>query len=1043
MTAALVCVGLSAGSSAQAASVSLTTTDAVNTSSFNAPGNWSNGAAPSAANNYLTGAFTLRSPANSSSYNFAGASLSVPTGGRFLLKGTGGQIITVGSLSLNGGLVDMANSSTDGYSETLAGSVLLNTGTTSYLGALSGAASETLLVTAGISGTGNLQVAGTTVNSGADNGTVVFAGTDTSTGTTTVNGGTLMVSGTVSGSSGIIVAGSSSVNAILGGTGTIAPGTASQISVGAYGYVAPGSTAVGTLTVDGGGTTATVLSFSGGGQLTFRLNASQQNDQLRLKNGAAGDLVFNNTTVNFNDLSGGSLTAGAYTLITADVPGAYAGLTLDGNNYVTSGLTIGNGLNAYFGAKLQVVGNNLVLQIVNTPNATGTQLTVDYAFPTGVATQVASGALHAISSAYPSQYLIDGLKVDSDRGADHSSSLPSLFDPATYARVVAAGAPPLLVGLYYAHGNYWPGENGDDYTMWRNEVTSVYNDAVSHGYGVYSWITWNEPDSQWTGTHTTAGYYATHKVAYQTIKALNPNALIEAPEDSIYSFSYITAFLTYCQANNCVPDIVSWHELYPGNAVDVEAHTKQLQTWLAANGFSAKPFAVTEYQGHDYGAEDAYDPAINVAYIARLERSVRNGLLFGLKSNWNQVGGDPNYKASLGDTADPATASYPRGMWWTYNAYKDMTGQLLQTSVVGSSYVDALSGIDAVMNRSIILVGNESTAAQNITLQLANLDHATTLVRNGAVHLHVDSYGPDNTVLTPTLVLDGDYTVSGNALTVALPPLAASNAARIYVTSGTANAAATVLEAEALPISYTAGDTTSVVAPPNASNGAALSFVANAVGDAINFTVAVPTTGVYSMTGRLLTGASNAMTQLYVNGRAYGGPKDAYGAATTISEFTFGNLALLAGNNVLSFVVVNKNPADGSSAYNLGFDSFTFALLNPLKTVLGQSADGAHLTITFDQYADPTLTYQLQACDDLASWSTIWTSSGAQNVSSTLTVTDPELTENHPRRFYRLVIAQGASQQMSSVIQAPAHRANTVAIKAGKNAFTPDIFVGK
>ena len=53
------------------------------------------------------------------------------------------------------------------------------------------------------------------------------------------------------------------------------------------------------------------------------------------------------------------------------------------------------------------------------------------------------------------------------------------------------------------------------------------------------------------------------------------------------------------------------------------------------------------------------------------------------------------------------------------------------------------------MNRSITLVGNQATSAQGLTLQLINLDHATTLVRNGAVHLHVDSYGPDNTVAHP------------------------------------------------------------------------------------------------------------------------------------------------------------------------------------------------------------------------------------------------------------------------------------------------------
>src|ERR1039457_1734732 len=95
----------------KAGNVSLTTSDIIGTSSFNSIGNWNNSAAPTAANNYFTSAFVLRSPANSTSYAFAGSSLSIGTGGRFLMKGTGGQIMTVTNLILNGGLADMANSS--------------------------------------------------------------------------------------------------------------------------------------------------------------------------------------------------------------------------------------------------------------------------------------------------------------------------------------------------------------------------------------------------------------------------------------------------------------------------------------------------------------------------------------------------------------------------------------------------------------------------------------------------------------------------------------------------------------------------------------------------------------------------------------------------------------------------------------------------------------------------------------------------------------------------------------------------------------------
>ena len=139
----------------QAANVSLTSSDPSGTSSFNSAGRWSNGAPPAATNDYFTSSYILRSPANSSSYTFAGGSLRIDAGGRFLMKGTGGQTVTVNNLIMNGGLADYANVNTDYNSQTLAGNITLNAGTTNYFGALSGSSgSETLIITAPIGGSG-------------------------------------------------------------------------------------------------------------------------------------------------------------------------------------------------------------------------------------------------------------------------------------------------------------------------------------------------------------------------------------------------------------------------------------------------------------------------------------------------------------------------------------------------------------------------------------------------------------------------------------------------------------------------------------------------------------------------------------------------------------------------------------------------------------------------------------------------------------------------------------------------------------------------
>jgi hypothetical protein len=157
----------------------------------------------------------------------------------------------------------------------------------------------------------------------------------------------------------------------LGGTGG---GTAISGTPVFYGPAtisntfAPGGS-IGTDTFDGNGSSGAALTLSSGATLAYELNNPLLSDKIALINGAAGDIVFNSNTINFTDLSGGSLADGQYTLFTADVASAYAGLTEDGSGFITGGLAIGTGLGAY-NSSLQQVGNNIVLNVSAVPEPT-------------------------------------------------------------------------------------------------------------------------------------------------------------------------------------------------------------------------------------------------------------------------------------------------------------------------------------------------------------------------------------------------------------------------------------------------------------------------------------------------------------------------------------------------------------------------------------------------------------------------------------------------------------------------------------------------
>jgi autotransporter-associated beta strand protein len=196
--AAAVVPTLLAPLAARAADVMLVADDANNATatSFNAAGNWSNLAAPAPGMTYGTGPFVIRTPNNSTSYTFAGDSLSIDAGSRFLMKGTGGQVATV-NLILNGGYADYANSA-DSFTQTLAGTVAVNAA--SAIGAL---VIETLVVNSTVSGSATLAFGGAGLNLGGDTGNVVIAQDNAGfTGGIVVAGGSVLLGATNGGGTG-------------------------------------------------------------------------------------------------------------------------------------------------------------------------------------------------------------------------------------------------------------------------------------------------------------------------------------------------------------------------------------------------------------------------------------------------------------------------------------------------------------------------------------------------------------------------------------------------------------------------------------------------------------------------------------------------------------------------------------------------------------------------------------------------------------------------------------------------------------------------
>jgi autotransporter-associated beta strand protein len=347
--------------------VYLKSSDGSGSTSFNVAGNWSNGAAPSLANNYIV-SVGLRSPTGNTSATFAGNSLTLGAGSSLGIKTTGdGTTTTVPTLVLNGGIVTNSQGS-DGanYTDVLGGTNIFLTSTSVFDTLSGGVGTRNLTVAAPISGPGGLIINPTLVSVS----TVTLTRANTYTGVTTVDAGTFQLGpGGSLASTAVLTLGSGTTSAsfVLGDPTTTVNQTLASLTTvgsGSANSVVGGSNKISTLTINNSGPDT----FSG---LLGGTGTNQNN--LALVMSGSGTL----TLAGANTYTGGTIINGAGTLKLANSgPGSLGADT--GPLTMTSGFFDMNGRDSvvvgnFTGSGGTVLDNNIGGSIltIGSGNATG------------------------------------------------------------------------------------------------------------------------------------------------------------------------------------------------------------------------------------------------------------------------------------------------------------------------------------------------------------------------------------------------------------------------------------------------------------------------------------------------------------------------------------------------------------------------------------------------------------------------------------------------------------------------------------------------
>jgi hypothetical protein len=394
-------------------------------------------------------------------------------------------------------------------------------------------------------------------------------------------------------------------------------------------------------------------------------------------------------------------------------------------------------------------------------------VTVDMSTNLGAPNYKASGFLYGLSAdgtapagallADTKPQLFRGGAVDVDYPCGWEASCGMSGYEARFATILAQANRAKSLGANYQwllsdtwnDGNVdYPGDGGN-WSPWEAFLTQAVDDALSNNMTNVEFDIWNEPDNSYFWPRSTAQYDQMWITAVQTIRSLDPSAVIVGPDYSTYNSSELQSWLTWAQSNSVLPNILSWH-FAPDPVTDVAA----VEAIEADLGITS----ITGIYIGEYIFANQENAGYTAWYLSRMQQS-------------DALGGDHGVWGSCCETPDLSdiltSSGQPTGQWWSYAAYGEQTGNLV--TVTDSADIAGTASTDSSRNEAYIMLGDDGSETGNVTVNITNLNDASYLVGSGEVHVVVSEIPNGAPQATPPVSLVTDATVVSNAISVRIP----------------------------------------------------------------------------------------------------------------------------------------------------------------------------------------------------------------------------------------------------------------------------------
>ncbi|MEN8255948.1 MAG: hypothetical protein ABFR33_10830 [Verrucomicrobiota bacterium] len=370
-----------------------------------------------------------------------------------------------------------------------------------------------------------------------------------------------------------------------------------------------------------------------------------------------------------------------------------------------------------------------------------TTLEVDMGKVLGPATHKGSGLLHSITATEPGDELVGPLKIRCYRGNQWKGR--ELLDPALYNRLKGFGVAHFQLVLSDALPSGWHDEDWNiDWKVLEGRVEELMREAEKKGLAI-EWDIWNEPSGNkfpdWR-----KHYFPIHKRLYKKIHEIDPDAVVVGPSAHWFDRGFIGPFLDYAHANDCLPEILSWHEIGFGweSGLRIKEHVEWVKEYMRERGMPA-PTRISLNETRP--ALFHTSPGAAISQFAGIERTPE------VESAANSCWGDSGAKAAREKINNGTNESLdgllthdtkrPRSVWWAYKAYADIVGNIVAVDRMRLDIpLDGVAGYDLSGDKPVarILCGWFLPKSDTeLSIVIRNLDKVEGLAKNGRVHAKV------------------------------------------------------------------------------------------------------------------------------------------------------------------------------------------------------------------------------------------------------------------------------------------------------------------